>query len=238
MLNPSQPAARSKVPEMTHPKLCPGMGRGRPSRLYLFNRGPRARAPIKPATPPAIWMTEEPAKSTNPWPKPRFWPSCASQPPPQTQLPNKAMGNAALQNPQGMALENRQRSAMTPAGIITASITTAAWKKKRHSAWGSPPRPLRKNPRRPIRPKECPKILNDHSPSGAVAPPERRAKPNAQKPRTLRAERIRFVLMICAAFLARHRPMESRLNPAGMSRTSPPARMTVARLSGIVLVIG
>ena len=38
------------------------------------------------AMPPTMCTTDEPAKSTCPWPSPKFAPSCASQPPPQTQF--------------------------------------------------------------------------------------------------------------------------------------------------------
>ena len=45
--------------------------------VYLPIRGPRMAAPVSAESPPTMWMTQEPAKST----KPRR----DSQPPPQTQ---------------------------------------------------------------------------------------------------------------------------------------------------------
>jgi hypothetical protein len=36
--------------------------------------------------PPCRWTTELPAKSTWPWPRPKFAPSWDNQPPPHTQL--------------------------------------------------------------------------------------------------------------------------------------------------------
>ena len=50
-------------------------------------RGPMMTAPTKAQTPPTMCTTEDPAKSTCPWPSPKFDPSVASQPPPHTQLP-------------------------------------------------------------------------------------------------------------------------------------------------------
>ena len=50
-------------------------------------------------TPPCMCTTEEPAKSTWPWPRPKLTPSCESQPPPQTQLPNTGYMIVPMQQP-------------------------------------------------------------------------------------------------------------------------------------------
>ena len=49
-------------------------------------RGPIILASTRAITPPVMCTTELPAKSTWPWPRPKFAPSVESQPPPQTQL--------------------------------------------------------------------------------------------------------------------------------------------------------
>ena len=67
--------------------LCGGMGLIVPSELYLPMRGPRILEVTMAITPPVMWTTEEPAKSTWPWPRPKLLPRVESQPPPQTQLP-------------------------------------------------------------------------------------------------------------------------------------------------------
>ena len=85
-LKPNQPNARMNVPVMTCGMLCGGMGFTRPSAPYLPMRGPRIFASVNAITPPVRCTTELPAKSTWPWPRPRFVPSCESQPPPQTQF--------------------------------------------------------------------------------------------------------------------------------------------------------
>ena len=74
------------VPRSAIGMLCPGMGFGVPSLLYLPMRGPSIFAPTSAATPPVMCTTEEPAKSTWPWPRPKFDPIVESQPPPQTQF--------------------------------------------------------------------------------------------------------------------------------------------------------
>ncbi len=86
-LKPNQPNARMKVPSMTKGMLWAGIGLMLPFLLYLPKRGPISHAKMNPITPPCICTTEEPAKSTCPWPRPKLVPSWASQPPPQTQLP-------------------------------------------------------------------------------------------------------------------------------------------------------
>src|SRR5579862_1422452 len=82
-LKPNQPKARMKVP-MTHiAMLWGGMTFGDPSLLYLPTRGPSILANQKAITPPWRWTTEDPAKSTVPWPRPSRVPSWEHQPPPQ-----------------------------------------------------------------------------------------------------------------------------------------------------------
>ena len=49
-------------------------------------RGPTSSTPASAVTPPVMWTTEEPAKSTTPCPRPKSAPSEPSQPPPQTQF--------------------------------------------------------------------------------------------------------------------------------------------------------
>ena len=85
-LKPNQPNARMNVPIMAIGMWWPGMAFAVPSVLYLPRRGPSIFAPTKAMTPPVMWTTEEPAKSTWPCPRPKLLPSLASQPPPHTQF--------------------------------------------------------------------------------------------------------------------------------------------------------
>ena len=85
-LKPNQPKARMNVPITTSTMLCPGSGRAVPSGPYFPWRGPRIFAPTNADTPPTMCTTELPAKSAWPCPSPKFRPSAASQPPPQTQF--------------------------------------------------------------------------------------------------------------------------------------------------------
>src|SRR5512139_1244441 len=85
-LNPNQPKARMKHPTMAIGMWCPGMAFGVPSLLYLPRRGPRIFPPTRARTPPVMWTTEEPAKSTCPCPSPKLLPSLESHPPPHTQF--------------------------------------------------------------------------------------------------------------------------------------------------------
>src|SRR5882672_6783416 len=81
-LKPNQPKARMNVP-MTHiAMLCAGMTFGLPSLLYLPMRGPSIFANQNAMTPPCRCTTDEPAKSTVPWPRPSLAPSWEHQPPP------------------------------------------------------------------------------------------------------------------------------------------------------------
>ena len=50
-LNPNQPNQRIKTPSVVNAMLCPGIGWGFPS-TYLPIRGPRSRAPARPARAP------------------------------------------------------------------------------------------------------------------------------------------------------------------------------------------
>ena len=85
-LNPNQPKARMKQPTIAIGMWCPGIAFGVPSLLNLPRRGPSILAPTKASTPPVMWTTEEPAKSTWPCPRLKLLPSLASQPPPHTQF--------------------------------------------------------------------------------------------------------------------------------------------------------
>src|SRR5438128_4061275 len=87
VLKPNQPKASSRVPSMYMGTLWAGIGLGVPSGLNLPMRGPTTMAPARALNPPTMWTTEEPAKSTWPWPSPKLAPSRDSQPPPQTQWP-------------------------------------------------------------------------------------------------------------------------------------------------------
>jgi hypothetical protein len=97
-LKPNQPKARMKVPTIAIGMWCPGIATGRPSLVYLPRRGPSTIAPASAATPPTMCTTDEPAKSTWPWPRPKFVPRSASQPPPQTQLPNSGYTTIDMKN--------------------------------------------------------------------------------------------------------------------------------------------
>src|SRR5881296_773584 len=85
-LKPNHPKARMNVPTSAIGMLCPGIALAVPSALYLPRRGPSSQAVTNAITPPVMCTTEDPAKSTCPWPSPTFLPSMASQPPPQVQL--------------------------------------------------------------------------------------------------------------------------------------------------------
>ena len=86
-LKPNQPNARMKVPSSAIGMLCPGIAFALPSALYFPRRGPISFPATNASTPPVMCTTEDPAKSTWPWPSPTFRPSAASQPFPHTQLP-------------------------------------------------------------------------------------------------------------------------------------------------------
>ena len=86
-LKPNQPKNRMIVPRMAIGMWWPGMAIGVPSFLNLPMRGPITIAPASAEKPPTMWTTDEPAKSSAPWPRPRVVPSCDSQPPPQIHMP-------------------------------------------------------------------------------------------------------------------------------------------------------
>ena len=65
-LKPNQPKARMNVPASAIGMSWPGIGTDSPSLVYLPMRGPITIAPASAATPPTMWTTDEPAKST--WP--------------------------------------------------------------------------------------------------------------------------------------------------------------------------
>ena len=74
---------------MTSGMLCGTIGFTiLPVGVVLAVPGPDQPAEDSAITPPCMWTTEEPAKSTWPWPMPQLTPICESQPSPQTQLPN------------------------------------------------------------------------------------------------------------------------------------------------------
>src|SRR2546426_5435686 len=87
-LNPNHPKARMKQPVSTRTMSWPGMALEEPLRLYFPKRGPIIMATANAVRPPTECTTPEPAKSQYPCPKPKFAPSCDSQPPPQAQLAN------------------------------------------------------------------------------------------------------------------------------------------------------
>ena len=62
-LNPYQPNQRMKTPSAARLMLWPGIGLMEPSLPYLPIRGPTMIAPIRPAKPPTMCTTPEPAKS-------------------------------------------------------------------------------------------------------------------------------------------------------------------------------
>ena len=63
-LKPNQPNSRMNVPSMAIGMWWPGSARGVPSLANLPMRGPSTMAPASAATPPTVWTTPEPAKST------------------------------------------------------------------------------------------------------------------------------------------------------------------------------
>ena len=67
-LKPYQPTQRMKVPSTTRAALWPGMAMGRPEASKRPVRGPTMAAPMRPAIPPVMWTTPEPAKSCMPTP--------------------------------------------------------------------------------------------------------------------------------------------------------------------------
>src|SRR5580765_2733110 len=85
-LNPNHPNARMMHPQTTHMLSWPGFGWGLPSRVSFPMRGPTMGARANAVIPPTEWTTPDPAKSAYPWPRPKFDPSIASQPPPHAQL--------------------------------------------------------------------------------------------------------------------------------------------------------
>uniref|UniRef100_J3LZH1 Uncharacterized protein n=1 Tax=Oryza brachyantha TaxID=4533 RepID=J3LZH1_ORYBR len=70
-LNPYQPNHSRNVPSTTSDALWPLSATDRPAWSNLPMRGPSMSAPQRPATPPTMWTTPEPAKSITPEPKSR-----------------------------------------------------------------------------------------------------------------------------------------------------------------------
>ena len=77
-----------------------------------------------------MWTTDDPAKSTCPWPRPNSLPSVASQPPPHTQLAKSGYTTIDMKNPKTMNAENFHRSAIAPVGIVPAVSMNTIWKRK------------------------------------------------------------------------------------------------------------
>lgn len=71
-MKPYQPNHRRKVPNTTSDALCPRKATDLPERSNLPIRGPSIKAPQRPAIPPTMWTTPEPAKSMAPDPKRRL----------------------------------------------------------------------------------------------------------------------------------------------------------------------
>src|SRR5258706_13924909 len=94
-LNPIQPNKRMKVPVTTNARLCAGNGLGLPSGPYFPRRGPRMMASAIEQKPPTAWATEDPAKSTQAWPRFIVKPRCDQQTAPQLQPANVGERNPA-----------------------------------------------------------------------------------------------------------------------------------------------
>ena len=77
-LKPYQPNQSSTVPIVESTRLCGLIGTGAPSLAKRPWRGPSSTAPTPPATPPTMWTTPEPAKSTNGAPTPSALSGAAS----------------------------------------------------------------------------------------------------------------------------------------------------------------
>src|SRR5207249_4768393 len=73
-LKPNHPKARMNVPTNAIGMLWPGIALAAPSALYFPRRGPNSFAVTSAITPPVMCTTEDPAKSTCPWPSPAFLP--------------------------------------------------------------------------------------------------------------------------------------------------------------------
>ena len=58
------PEQQDEVPSMAIGRWWPGIVLAEPSLLNLPMRGPSTMAPASAATPPTVWTTPEPAKST------------------------------------------------------------------------------------------------------------------------------------------------------------------------------
>src|ERR1700735_4306318 len=86
-LKPIRPKSKRNVPVTTNTMFEAGNARGLPSAPYLPSRGPRMSASAIAQKPPMLWTTDEPAKSTYPWPRCMLEPNWESHPPPQTQQP-------------------------------------------------------------------------------------------------------------------------------------------------------
>src|ERR1039457_4074730 len=86
VLKPNHPKKSTRLPTIAIGIWCPGIALGVPSFLNFPIRGPSTIAPASAETPPTIWTTDDPAKSTTPWPSPKFIPSCDNHPPPQIQF--------------------------------------------------------------------------------------------------------------------------------------------------------
>ena len=146
-------------------------------------------------------------------------------------------------SPNRSAGPNRQRSSIAPVGIVAATSSTAAWKKKTaRTAGAAPPGPARKKPRSPATSQRCPKAWNEAIASSVAVPPSPssgnrpwppniQAKPQAQNPSIDAANIPSVNAAVCAAFFARTRPTSAIAKPAFISSARQPAPTTQARLT-------
>ena len=121
--------------------------------------------------------------------------------------------------------ENLNRSAIAPVGIVAVASMNTSWKKKNARIPTSYACPVRKKP-------EC--EMTCHSPRWAPLPsgvipnagfdtePNINAYPHTNHPTVPNAKMTRFIIIVCAAFLARVNPVSTSAKPACMKRTKTP----------------
>ncbi len=115
-------------PKSTRTMLCPGMAAAAPSSLYLPRRPPRIHARLRAVRPPIIWIVLLPPASRKPAPRPKFTPSCASQPPDHTQCVKRGKVIRASRAVERHMGPSRQRSEPVLTGMIAARPTVKNWK--------------------------------------------------------------------------------------------------------------
>ncbi len=130
-LNANQQKNNTMVPIIAIGISWPGNARDVPSFLNFPILGPMTSAPASASIPPIECTTAEPAKSTTPWPRPKFLPRVESQPPPHTQLAKNGYKNIEIKNEVITTAEYFTRSAIAPVGIVTVVSMNTIWKKKR-----------------------------------------------------------------------------------------------------------